>query len=96
MRQTLFNCALIIASALCIAGCVEHIEHKDIEQAQLNVKYFIKTISTHIFSIEIEGHKYIIFNGGYKGNIIHSESCPCKKENKEVKNHRLHEEVEDV
>ena len=24
MRQTVFNCALVIASALCLTGCEEH------------------------------------------------------------------------
>ena len=29
-------------------------------------------------TVEVKGHEYIIFDGCYKGNIIHSESCPCK------------------
>lgn len=79
MKQTLFNCALVITLALCLSGCGEH---TDTAPAQPNVKYFIKTVFTHIFSIEIEGHDYIIFKGYQRGGIIHSESCPCKKEAK--------------
>ena len=29
--------------------------------------------------VQIEGHKYIILRGPYGGNIIHAESCDCKK-----------------
>ena len=76
MRQALFNCALVIASALCLAGCEEY------EQVQPNGKYSNPTIGVIIYSIEIEGHDYIVFNGYRKGGITHSESCPCKKEAK--------------
>ena len=79
MRQTLFNCALVIASALCLAGCEEH---TDTTPAQSNVKYYRRTSGTAIYSICIEGHEYIILNGDRKGFIIHSESCPCKNEAK--------------
>ena len=79
MRQELFNCALVITSALLLAGCEEH---TDTAPAQSNVKYYRRTSGTAIYSICIEGHEYIILNGSHKSNIIHSESCPCKKEAK--------------
>lgn len=75
MRQTLFN-SLVIASALCLAGCGEHAASTP-EQA--TVKYFVKTFSTFIYSICIEGHEYIVFDGTNSGNIIHSLSCPCRR-----------------
>ena len=76
MRQTLFN-SLVIASALCLSGCEEHTAS---EPAQSNVKYIMRTFSTVIYSICIEGHDYIVFDGCRKGGIVHSASCPCKKE----------------
>ena len=79
MKQKLFSCALVITSALCLAGCGEH---TDTAPAHPNEKYFKKNVGTLIYSIEIEGHDYIIFDGYRKGGIIHSESCPCKKEAK--------------
>lgn len=82
MKKTLFNYALVIASALFLTGCEEH---ADYESAQSTERYFKKTFTTMIYSIEIEGHKYIVFNGSQKGGIIHSESCPCIKEKKETK-----------
>ena len=79
MKYTLCNYALVIASALCISGCEVHTSY---EPAQSNVKYYRRTSGTAIYSICIEGHEYIILNGDRKGGIIHSESCPCKKEAK--------------
>ena len=42
-----------------------------------------KTVSNTAFGegiqeVEIKGHIYLIFDGIYKGNIIHAEHCPCK------------------
>lgn len=66
----------VIASALCLAGCSVK---DDPPPAPPEERYFKKSASTFIYSIEIEGHEYIIFDGFRKGGIIHSESCPCKK-----------------
>ena len=77
MKHTLINYALIIVSALCISGCEEH---TDSASTQSNGKYFNNSFGACIYSVEIEGHEYIIFDGYRKGGIIHSESCPCKKD----------------
>ena len=79
MKYTLCNCALVIASALCLSGCEVHTSY---EPAQSNVKYYRRTRGTAIYSICIERHEYIILNGDRKCYIIHSESCQCKKEAK--------------
>lgn len=83
MKQTLFNYALVIASALCLVGCEEHTAS---EPEQSNVKYHLRTFSTVIYSICIEGHEYILFNGYRKGGITHSASFPCKKEDNDESN----------
>ena len=84
MKKTLFNYALIIASALCLAGCEEHeqlhAQQLKTQQLQAKVKCYKPTCDIRIYSIEIEGHCYIVFDSYRKGGIIHSESCPCKKE----------------
>ena len=77
MKHTLINYALIIASALCLSGCEEN---TDSASTQPNGKYFKNSFGACIYSVEIEGHEYIIFDGYRKGGIIHSESCQCKKE----------------
>ena len=60
---------IIAIAALVLAGCDE----------PPGAKRHIDTFSYTVHTVEIEGHKYIIFEGTNKGNIIHSESCPCKK-----------------
>ena len=59
---------LIIVAALFVAGCDEP---PGSEKHINTVNYIVRTV-------EVKGHEYIIFDGCYKGNIIHSESCPCK------------------
>lgn len=76
MKTPWISYTLAVASALCLAGCGAK---DDSALSPLKGKYFKKSMTTLIYSIEIEGHEYIIFNGTYKGNIIHSESCPCRK-----------------
>lgn len=60
---------LIIVAMLAVAGC---------EQPQ-NVENQIEATSYIVRTVSVKGHEYIIFDGSYKGNIIHSESCQCKK-----------------
>ena len=76
MKTPWISHALVIASALCLAGCGIN---DDSASDPSKEKYFKKSVSTCIYSIEIERHEYIIFDGAYKGGIVHSESCPCKK-----------------
>ena len=40
--------------------------------------------SYSIYVDTIRGHEYIILNGMYFGDIIHSESCQCKKGGNDV------------
>lgn len=44
-----------------------------------------KMVSTadEIYTVEIEKHKYVIYDGYYQGGIVHAESCPCKETKKE-------------
>jgi len=38
----------------------------------------VLSIESKVEEVEIKGHIYLIFDGRYKGNIIHAEHCPCK------------------
>lgn len=69
------DATLAIALALCLAGCGVDVNSTSTPSTE---RYFKKSATTFIYSIEIEGHEYIIFDGMRKGGIIHSESCPCK------------------
>ena len=57
------------AAALVLAGCDE----------PPGSEKHIDTVNYSVRTVEVKGHEYIIFEGCYKGNIIHSESCPCKE-----------------
>lgn len=59
---------LIVIAALFVAGCDE----------PPGAEKHINTVNYIVRTVEVKGHEYIIFDGCYKGNIIHSESCPCK------------------
>lgn len=59
--------AILIMLAALLASCDGHNP-----EARNAAKYCI-------YVETIRGHEYIIFKGYYSGNIIHSESCPCKK-----------------
>lgn len=69
------DATLAIALALCLAGCGVDVNSTSTPSTE---RYFKKSATTFIYSIEIEGHEYIIFDGMRKGGIIHSESRPCK------------------
>lgn len=58
----------IAAAALALAGC----------DKPENVETQVKTFSGTVRTVVVKGHEYIVFEGPYKGNIIHSESCKCK------------------
>ena len=60
---------LIIAAAIFVAGCDE----------PPGAEKQIQTIYYTVRTVEVKGHEYIIFDGTCKGNMIHSESCPCKE-----------------
>ena len=60
------------AAALVLSGCDE----------PPGAEKHIDSLSYTVLTVEVKGHEYIIFDGYRKGNIIHSESCPCRKEAK--------------
>lgn len=76
MKTPWIGYTLAAASALCLAGCGVN---DNSTSAPSRERYFKKSASTFIYSIEIEGHEYIVFDGFRKGGIVHSESCTCKK-----------------
>ncbi len=34
-------------------------------------------ISDKVYTVIVDGHKYVIFEGYCKGGIVHAESCTC-------------------
>ena len=74
------NILIFFAIILCL-GC----SNVDEEITNVDDATVVKTINIYptcdVYLIEIEGHKYIIFDGIRKGGIIHAEHCPCKNTN---------------
>lgn len=44
------------------------------------VKYYKNDICGSVYTVEIEGHTYIIVDVNHGGGIIHAEHCPCKEQ----------------
>lgn len=65
---------LILLTAFCCCGCCS----TEIDATQ-NAKKVMSFSVGSIYSVEVEDHIYIVYDGAYSGNIIHAEHCPCKK-----------------
>ena len=69
---------ILLLFAICtICSCTStDAEIKAVHKKLDNVEN--ERIYSDIEEVKIKGHIYLIFNGIYKGNIIHAEHCPCK------------------
>lgn len=66
---------LILLAAICCCGCNST---ETTPPQKIKVQKYEATINDDIYSVEVEGHIYIVYDGAYCGNIIHAEHCPCK------------------
>lgn len=67
--------ALLIAfAAIMIVGCTPEQENNT-----------TLSMTSNVFTVMVDGHKYVVFDGYYKGGIVHAESCWCKETKKEDK-----------
>ena len=62
---------LLLLALPLIVGCEAQSEEKDGRK--------IVGLTDEIYTVEVEGHKYIIYDGYNQGGIVHAESCPCKE-----------------
>lgn len=56
-----------------------------------------ETKNAGVYQVYIEtirGHEYIIFSSYHSGNIIHSESCPCKKGGNDENETNVHSDAD--
>ena len=68
---------LILLAALGLVGC-DSIETEKIKTTETTKIKYYRNDNSFIYSIEIEGHLYIVFDGYHEGSIIHAEHCPCR------------------
>jgi hypothetical protein len=78
MKINIMKKILILLAAICLCGCNSTGITKEEPTQNLNVKYYYKDPSTRLYTVEIEGHLYVIYGGNHRGGIIHAEHCPCK------------------
>ena len=69
---------LILLAAICCCGCSSTGITEEEPTQNLNVKYYYKDPVIFLFTAQIEGHLYIVYDGHNSGDIIHAEHCPCK------------------
>lgn len=66
---------LILLTGILLCGC----SSTEMTPTQkIKVQKYEAATYDGIYSVEIEGHIYIVYDGVYCGNIIHAEHCPCK------------------
>ena len=68
---------LICLATICCCGC-STIETEKVKTTKTTKIKYYRNDNSFIYSIEIEGHLYIVFDGCRKGGIIHAEHCQCK------------------
>lgn len=75
-------CFILAMMLCCLSGCsstdVTKEEPTEEPIQNINIKIYYKDFATVLYTAEIEGHLYVIYNGNSKGGIIHAEHCPCK------------------
>lgn len=69
---------LILLVAICCCGCNTTDVKESVTYDEIPLKIYVSDATKSIYTIEIEGHIYVVFSGTYKGGIIHAEHCPCK------------------
>lgn len=63
--------------ALTLTGCKKHTpkEKQQIQERLQKIDDGNRRDDLH--TVEYNGHSYIIYQGRYKGGIIHDPDCPC-------------------
>lgn len=69
---------LILFAAICLCGCDVTETNRPYINDNVEVKYYRCNGAGRVYTIELEGHIYIV--AGSSGGIIHAEHCPCKNE----------------
>lgn len=69
---------LILLAAICCYGCSGVETNATAATETTEIKYYRNDIGGHIYSVEIEGHIYIVASTSNGGSIIHAEHCSCK------------------
>lgn len=64
---------------MCFMGCVDSTGTNTIEPTErINVRQYYKDNTTWVFTMEVEGHLYLVYDGYHECGILHAEHCSCK------------------
>ncbi len=64
---------------MCFMGCVDSTGTNTIEPTErINVRQYFKNSTTWVFTMEVEGHLYLVYDSYHKCGILHAEHCHCK------------------
>lgn len=70
---------LIFLIAICCCGCTSSDVIQSNADVAIPLKVYVSDPSQTIFTVDIEGHTYLIFEGINKAGMVHAEHCSCKK-----------------
>lgn len=70
--------ALILLAVICCYGCSSVGTKATSTTETTKIKYYRNDVGGHIYSVEVEGHLYIVSGASHGGGIVHAEHCPCK------------------
>lgn len=78
MKINIMKKILILLAAICLCGCDVTETKRTYVNDNIDVKYYRLDATGRVYTIEIEGHTYIVTGSDSGGGIIHAEHCPCK------------------
>ena len=68
-----FAFAYVLLAAVIFCGCKSSISKQQKKQKPLNQIQHIKTNTIQM--IQIDSYKYVVWNYGYAGGIVHKQNC---------------------
>jgi hypothetical protein len=69
---------LILLATICLCSCDVTETNRTYLNNNTDVKYYRLDGNGRVYTIEIEGHIYIVTGSSSGGGIIHAEHCPCE------------------
>lgn len=69
---------LILLATICCCGCYDTGTNTIEPSEKINVRQYYKNSVTWVFTMEVEGHLYLVYDSNHACGILHAEHCPCK------------------
>ena len=64
---------ILLLGVLMLFGCHQHQNEPGIGKKE---RITVKRGWSEIYTVNIKGHEYVVYEGWKQGGIVHSESCP--------------------